>query len=78
MILEVQSTIYQLFLNSLGNPQDRVDHWGVGGGGILGITGPSPSYPSFFTHSFNLNYSRSPAGGLYLKLGKTSDNFECS
>ena len=54
-------------------------------GDVLGITGLSPTYPSFFTllSIKTIRDPRSPAWGaggvLYMKLGKkTFDNFECS
>ena len=39
--------IYQLFEIPWGIPRTGWIHWGEGG--VLGITGPSLSYPSFFT-----------------------------
>ena len=53
--------LYKLFTNFLKFPGDWVDPLGEGRGGVLGITGPSPSYPSIFHTSLNQNYSRSPA-----------------
>ena len=50
MILEVQWQAY-IFTNFLKFPGESPGQGGSIGGrvGVLGITGPSPSYPSFIT-----------------------------
>ena len=58
---------YQLFEIPWGIPRTGLIHLGVGGG-VLGITGPSPSYSSFFILlSIKTIWDHQQ---LYLKLGK--------
>ena len=50
-LYDTGSAVVNLFTNFLKFPGEspRQDGSIGGGGGVLGITGPSPSYPSFFT-----------------------------
>ena len=71
--------LYRLFTNFLKFPGEFPGLGGSIGGRVLGITGPSPSCPSFFLHLFQLKLFEISLGGTIPETGeKTSDNFECS
>ena len=57
--------LFRLFTNFLKFPGESVDP--LGGVGVLGITGPSPSCPSFFTL---LSIKNIRDGGTIPEIGK--------